>query len=110
MAIKKHIPVHANVETVAKGNLDRGLDVQVSAGHIRAQLGDLTSDHAPGGFHRRRIPENATAPRLRELEGCAEKTGQQAEAQQPLVVVVHIVTKAGMPAGVLIGHALKVDR
>jgi hypothetical protein len=37
----KDVPIHSNVETVADRDLDRGLDVQVAAPDVRAQLGDI---------------------------------------------------------------------
>jgi len=51
------------------------LDVQIAPGHIGAELGDVPSNRAPGGLRRRWISEDSSAPRLRELEGCAEGTG-----------------------------------
>ena len=45
--MKEHVLLNANEESVSRSNLDGGLDVQVSASDLLAQLADLRTDRGP---------------------------------------------------------------
>ena len=106
--IEKDVPVYADSKLVPGWNLDRRLYVQVAPG-----------DHLPGLAH---LPANRSACRvahagirqgtlripLGKLEGRGKSAGQGGETEQPLVMVIDVVTEAGIAVRIQSNHAVDI--
>src|SRR5260370_12567383 len=94
--VEKQIPVHPHVKTIANGNFDCGLDVEVLLCDFNANLSNFGSYGLAGGLAGRGSAECilSSAIILRELKARGKKTGEKCGAEEAFVVTIHLVAEA----------------
>src|ERR1017187_4419069 len=84
--LEQNVPIHPDVELVARRNLDRGLNVEILPRYLRAELAHLSTYRAFGFLARIWSDKNALLPALGNGERGIEHARQDREAEQSILV------------------------
>src|SRR5258708_19097735 len=93
--LEQDIPVDPHVEAVSDSYFDRWLDVEIPARGLSAYLRHVLSDRLSSEFLSAWITEHVAPAIDGELARGSEETGQRSHAEEPSVVVVHLVAESG---------------
>ena len=107
-SIEQDVAVYANSELVARRDLDRWLYVQVAPGDRCAGLAHLTTNRRARGIGHARIRQGALCVPLRKIEGSRKSASQGGEAEQALIVMVHVRTEPRVAVSVESDHTVDV--
>lgn len=108
--VEHDIAVHTHVKPVTDRDFDCRLNVQILASNLGSKIGHLLSNGATGNFGRTGICQNRAVLILRYFGGCGEEARQHREAEEPFVVAVDLVAKAGKAMDILTEHSVEVER
>src|ERR1035437_2297702 len=107
--LEENVPMRPDVELIARRDLDRGLNVEILPRYLCAELAHLSTHRAFGFLARIWSDKNALLPALGNGERGIEYTGQDREAEQLLVMMIHRVAKTGITLGILARHPAKIN-